>query len=146
VSEIPPSDIRIGDTEREQALEALGEHMTAGRLDLEEYGERSAKITAAKTRGDLTALFTDLPEPRPTFGPSRPVVQPIFNEVEQQSQQVVPLARRLASAVVPLVSILAVLLFFATRTWVVFLLIPATVIVASAMLGEDPRRRRRDRR
>jgi hypothetical protein len=146
VSEIPPSDIRIGDTEREQALKALGEHMSAGRLDLEEYGDRSAKIPSAKTRGDLTGLFTDLPEPRPTFGPSRPVVQPIFSEVEQQSQQAVPLARRLAGAVIPVVSILAVLLFLATKTWVVFLLIPATVIVAGGMLGEDPRRRRRGRR
>jgi hypothetical protein len=64
--------MRIGDTEREQALAALGEHMSAGRLDIDEYGERSAKVTAARTRGELLALFTDLPDPKPGSGPTTP--------------------------------------------------------------------------
>jgi hypothetical protein len=64
--------MRIGDTEREQALAALGEHMSAGRLDIDEYGERSAKVTAARTRGELLELFTDLPAPKPTFGAPAP--------------------------------------------------------------------------
>jgi hypothetical protein len=62
------SEIRIGDTEREAALKALGEHLSAGRLDIDEYGDRSARVTAARTRGDLRALFTDLPEPHPVLG------------------------------------------------------------------------------
>jgi hypothetical protein len=57
--------MRIGDTEREQALAALGEHMSAGRLNIDEYGERSAKVTAARTRSELVDVFTDLPSPRP---------------------------------------------------------------------------------
>jgi hypothetical protein len=61
--------MRIGDTEREQALAALGEHMSAGRLTIDEYGERSAKVTAARTRGDLVELFTDLPDPKPGSAP-----------------------------------------------------------------------------
>ncbi|MGA8116307.1 MAG: DUF1707 domain-containing protein [Actinocatenispora sp.] len=70
-TEVPRSgDVRIGDAEREQALTALGEHLSAGRLDIDEYGERSAVVTAARTRQDLTALFTDLPDPRPVFGPA----------------------------------------------------------------------------
>jgi hypothetical protein len=63
VNESP--EMRIGDAEREQALAALGEHMSAGRLDIDEYGERSAKVTAARTRGELLELFTDLPDPKP---------------------------------------------------------------------------------
>jgi hypothetical protein len=63
VNEFP--EMRIGDTEREQALAALGEHMSAGRLTIDEYGERSAKVTAARTRGELLELFTDLPDPKP---------------------------------------------------------------------------------
>ncbi len=51
MTEFSPSDLRIGDAEREHALRALGEHMGLGRLDVEEYGERSARITTAKTRG-----------------------------------------------------------------------------------------------
>jgi hypothetical protein len=62
------SEIRIGDTEREAALKALGEHLSAGRLDIDEYGDRSARVTAARTRGDLRGLFTDLPEPHPVLG------------------------------------------------------------------------------
>ncbi len=60
--------LRIGDTERESALQALGEHLSAGRLDLDEYGERSASVTAARTRKDLSDLFADLPAPYPQFG------------------------------------------------------------------------------
>jgi len=67
--------MRIGDTEREQALAALGEHMSAGRLTIDEYGERSAKVTAARTRGELLELFTDLPDPKPGAVP-RPVAAP----------------------------------------------------------------------
>lgn len=68
MSDTPSPDLRIGDTEREEALKALGEHLSAGRLDIDEYGDRSARVTAARTRGELDALFTDLPEPRPAFG------------------------------------------------------------------------------
>jgi Domain of unknown function (DUF1707) len=66
------ANIRVSDTEREDALGKLGQHMTEGRLDIEEYGERSAKVTAAKTRGEVLELFSDLPEPRPAFGQPRP--------------------------------------------------------------------------
>lgn len=68
MSEYQPSDIRISDSEREDALGKLGEHMAAGRLDIDEYGERSAKVATAKTRGELLGLFGDLPEPKPVFG------------------------------------------------------------------------------
>ncbi|WP_337960484.1 DUF1707 domain-containing protein [Kutzneria chonburiensis] len=63
-------EMRIGDAEREQALAALGEHMSAGRLTIDEYGERSAKVTAARTRGELVELFTDLPDPKPGAAPT----------------------------------------------------------------------------
>jgi hypothetical protein len=75
VTDNQPSDIRVSDSEREDALGKLGEHMSEGRLDLDEYGERTAKVTAAKTRGEVLALFGDLPEPRPAFG--RPAPPPV---------------------------------------------------------------------
>ncbi len=68
--------MRIGDTEREEALNALGEHMSAGRLDIDEYGDRSAGVTAARTRRELVTLFADLPEPKPAFGTPTLAVQP----------------------------------------------------------------------
>ncbi|MCW2724797.1 MAG: hypothetical protein JWN35_1718 [Frankiales bacterium] len=63
-----PSDrsaVRIGDCEREAAITAPGEHLTAGQLSLDEYGQRSAVAAAAQTRDELSALFDDLPEPHP---------------------------------------------------------------------------------
>jgi hypothetical protein len=116
----PSRDIRIGDTEREQALQVLGEHMSAGRIDVEEYGERSARITTAKTRGELMALFYDLPDPRPQF--AAPMA--MFPEPAK-----VP-ARTWEGMVVPVVGVAVVILFFAViKNPLIFLLIPAVAIV-----------------
>ncbi|NKE62860.1 DUF1707 domain-containing protein [Lentzea sp. PSKA42] len=116
----PSRDIRIGDTERQQALQVLGEHMSAGRIDIDEYGERSARITTAKTRGELMSLFHDLPDPRPQF------VTPMamFNEPAK-----VP-ARRWEGAVVPVVGVAVVIAFFVlVKNPLIFLLIPAVAIL-----------------
>lgn len=65
----PTSDgLRIGDTERENAIAALGEHLSSGRLTIDEYGERSARATQAVVKGDLRVLFADLPLPHPDLG------------------------------------------------------------------------------
>ncbi len=60
--------MRVSDTEREAAAAELREHYAAGRLTLEELNERLDKTYAAKTRGDLNALMTDLPSSRWTAG------------------------------------------------------------------------------
>ncbi len=57
--------IRIGNDERAAAMNALDEHMSAGRLDPDEYGERVARVSVARTREDLQPLFADLPAPHP---------------------------------------------------------------------------------
>jgi len=59
--ERPGGPIRIGDSEREDAVKRLGEHYEAGRLTAEEHAERVGRALEAKTESDLTALFTDLP-------------------------------------------------------------------------------------
>ena len=94
MSEYQPSEIRISDSEREDALEKLGEHMSAGRLDIDEYGERSARVATAKTRGELLGLFGDLPEPKPAFGQPKSAL-PVPRErtfAEKYVQVAVPLA------------------------------------------------------
>lgn len=60
-----PSDIRIGNAERDEAVSALGMHLSTGRLELSEYEERCGLAVAARTRGQLEALFDDLPAPHP---------------------------------------------------------------------------------
>ncbi|WP_329052093.1 DUF1707 domain-containing protein [Amycolatopsis sp. NBC_01488] len=76
MTEVPSPQLRISDQNRESALTALGEHMSAGRIDIDEYGERSARITAAKTRGELVEIFADLPAPHPRYDDAPQAVAP----------------------------------------------------------------------
>lgn len=59
------NEMRVGDAEREAAAAELREHFASGRLNQEELDERLSAVFAAKTRGDLNALFTDLPSSGP---------------------------------------------------------------------------------
>jgi hypothetical protein len=59
------NEMRVGDAEREAAAAELREHYASGRLTLDELNERVDQAFAAKTRGDLNALMTDLPSARP---------------------------------------------------------------------------------
>ena len=78
-NEGPP--IRIGTAERTAAMKALDEHLAAGRLQIEEYGERSALAVNAATAPELAALFHDLPAPHPPLpgvaGPQPAVAYPV---------------------------------------------------------------------
>jgi hypothetical protein len=58
------SGTRASDAERERAAEALRRHHADGRLDTEELEERTERVYAAKTLGDLDQLFADLPRLR----------------------------------------------------------------------------------
>ena len=53
--------MRVSDAEREAAAAELREHFASGRLDQEELETRLSAVFAARTRGDLNALFADLP-------------------------------------------------------------------------------------
>ncbi|HEY3883141.1 MAG TPA: DUF1707 domain-containing protein [Trebonia sp.] len=53
--------MRVSDAERDVAAAELREHFASGRLNQDELDERLTATFAAKTRGDLDALFTDLP-------------------------------------------------------------------------------------
>ena len=119
-------DIRIGDAEREHALELLGTHLGEGRLGLDEYGDRSALVATAKTRGDLYALFSDLPAPRPTFPRAEP-------SVPDQARRGAPVEFRVSTAAVTAVAIVSVALFFLAKTPLVFLLIPAAMLLIGRM-------------
>ena len=59
--ERPGGSIRIGDSEREDAVRRLGEHYEAGRLSADEHSERVEQALKAKTGADLEGLFADLP-------------------------------------------------------------------------------------
>lgn len=132
-NERPP--IRIGTAERDAAMKALDAHLEAGRLDVDEYGERSARASVATTAPELAVLFDDLPAPHPPLPgiPGLPAVAP----------PPAPPAVREPSALevwgprlVALSPFVAVALFLLTRQWIFFLLIP----VAGALLGGSRQR------
>lgn len=56
-----PRQIRVSDADRERLVEEMHEHTVAGRLTAEELDKRLDAVYAARTRGDLDALRTDLP-------------------------------------------------------------------------------------
>ena len=52
--------LRASDRDRDAALEVLGEAFADGRLTREEYDDRAAAVTSAKTLGDLPPQLQDL--------------------------------------------------------------------------------------
>ncbi|HEU5475794.1 MAG TPA: DUF1707 domain-containing protein [Actinophytocola sp.] len=141
--ESDPSNIRIGDIEREDAIRKLGEHMSDGRLGVDEYGDRTARVATAKTRGELLELFDDLPDPRPHFAAA---VAPRRAPAPAGRPDSRAVGQRIWAAMVPLSGIIALVLFLTVfRYWYVFLIPAVFAILGGAIFGEDwaPDRRRR---
>lgn len=130
-------EYRLSDAEREEAIEALGEHLSSGRLDIDEYGDRTARVTAAKTRAELAPVFDDLPDPHPSVlvSPLPAVSQGMTLERIPQR----PIAERLGSMLVPAAAILALVLFFVTRQWLVFLLPVVAAVLAGMTMNRGYR-------
>lgn len=117
MKEYGSSGLRVGDADRETAMTALGEHLSAGRVDVDEYGDRAERVSQAKTRRELLAVFDDLPEPRPTLA----------DEEQPPAEAVAPPrqagggVRRSLPALVPLTWLAAiVIVVMFAQYWMVF--------------------------
>lgn len=119
--------LRIGTAERQAAINALDEHLAAGRLGIEEYAERSATAANAVLASELRALFTDLPEPHPDL-PGPPVAPAEPHSPQPPAQQGTMLAKW-GPKIMLVVPLVAVGLFLLTRTWFWFLLIPVAAVL-----------------
>ena len=73
---MPEPHLRAADTDRAAVATVLGQHMSAGRLTVDEYDERLARTYAAKTYGELEELTADLPAavPAPRTESTSPAV------------------------------------------------------------------------
>ncbi len=59
---------RVSDSDRDHVVSLLRDHLAVGRLTLDEFSERTGSALAARTRGDLDTVLTNLPvasEPLP---------------------------------------------------------------------------------
>jgi len=119
--------LRIGTAERQAAINALDEHLAAGRLGIEEYAERSATAANAVLASELRALFTDLPPPHPDL-PEPPVAAAEPRGAQPSVQQGTVLGRW-GPKIMLVVPLVAVGLFLLTRTWFWFLLIPVAAVL-----------------
>ena len=147
-----PSNFRIGDAERNSAMDALGEHLSSGRIDLDEFGTRSAQVTQARTVADLNALFADLPAPRPTIAGLEPAIRPAAAPAPAPPDAVTPslsdrsAAQRWVAGATAASGIIALILFLALGLpWWIFLLPAAIGIISSSVWGSDGQRRGQNR-
>ena len=129
-------------------MDALSEHLGKGRIDLDEFGTRSAQVTQARTVADLRALFSDLPPPHPTLPGPAPVVRPAASSspampggVPARPDDTRTPAQRGAAVLLAASGIIALVLFFLGKTWLVFLIPALIAVVTSALWGSDWRNR-----
>ncbi|MCD5313435.1 DUF1707 SHOCT-like domain-containing protein [Kineosporia babensis] len=149
---VPAEPIRIGHDERQAAVEALKHHQQAGRLDAQEYEERSVKAGNARSQQELDALFTDLPQPHSgaaaygsapagltqtnsTLTPGAPAPEPVV-ATGTPRRGVLNIDEPWATTIVSITPILGVVLFFVTESWLWFLAIP---VVALLVYGPEGR-------
>lgn len=70
-------DLRVSDAERADVADRLSKHYGDGRLDQSEFNERMERAMSAKTMGDFTGLFSDLPDlTEPGENPPVPATRP----------------------------------------------------------------------
>jgi hypothetical protein len=142
--------VRIGDRERQAAVEALTAHREAGRLAPTEFEERQVIASRARTWAEIVPLFADLPDPRPAGMPVGlpAVVVPmpgpgaggrVAGARRSPLDDLVPTRHR--DTVMALTPFLAVVLFFATKSWLWFLAIPIMGILLYGADGKPKRHR-----
>jgi len=56
-----PSDLLVSDAERERSVEELRRHLEEGRLTVDEFSGRVDAAYAARTRGELARVLSQLP-------------------------------------------------------------------------------------
>src|SRR2546421_11975740 len=64
-TDVTDPGLRASDTDRERVVAALERHTAAGRLTLDEFGQRVGRVFSAVTQGDLAAVTHDLPAEPP---------------------------------------------------------------------------------
>ncbi|WP_100448920.1 DUF1707 SHOCT-like domain-containing protein [Glycomyces xiaoerkulensis] len=100
----PDPNMRISNAEREAIIGRLHAATEEGRLDLDEFADRSREVYEAKTYGEVDRLLTDLPDragqvvvpgaegaaDRADPAPSEVTLNPIASSVQRKGEWLVP--------------------------------------------------------
>ena len=131
-------------------MDALGEHLSSGRIDLDEFGTRSAMVSQARTVADLRAQFTALPAPHPVLPGPAPALMSAYEPPANSQYDVArptdtrTVAQRMAGTAVAASGIIAAILFFALHLpWYIFLLPALVGVITGAWWGGDGGKDRR---
>jgi hypothetical protein len=116
--------MRLSNAEREEAMNVLGEHVSSGRLDIDEFGSRSAKVSAAARISDLIPLFEDLPAPKPAVlaaaSPSPSPREPVHRTSSAP-------ARLLRANAIPIAAVLAIAVLIESHSVILAAVVAAVV-------------------
>lgn len=127
----PRAQLRVGDAEREAAINALNRHFAEGRLSQTEHDERTSAALTARTYADLDRLFTDLPVLAPPL-PARVGVRASASDA---------LARLLQGGLAVMIVVMATLMVVGRLSWVALFVL----MVLAARFTHAGRRRGRGR-
>lgn len=129
-------NVRIGDSERDESVALLAEHFSKGRLSPAEHEERRNAAKSATLRGELEALFEDLPVPHPDLSYGMPAVAAKPAEVVRK--QNTPLSSALAVIGVLLLFLGipgTIVLGFTLGLW--WTIAPVVVLMISMWIASD---------
>lgn len=113
---------RIGDTERQRAMEELAQHYVEGRLNHDEYTERLDAAGTARTAPDLRALFSDLPQP----------ANPLLSAHARAAASPMTYRRRRTIPYLPLLLLVVVIAMLTDAWWIVLVALAAMLLVRRA--------------
>lgn len=87
--EVSPDRLRASNTDRDRVLKVLRDAATDGRLDLEEFEERSSLVHEARTLGELPGVTADLlpADQQPIRLDPQPVLG-VFGQAERRGRWV----------------------------------------------------------
>ena len=135
--------LRAADRDRDVVLQVLGEAYADGRLDRQEYDDRAASTSNAKTLGELPPLIADL-VPQAPSGPPRDLALATPHELDDRAVAAYQASRRNAISGMVIPTVITFVIWFAINfgpngwsfsfPWPVFVLLGTGINVLRVLL------------
>ncbi|ADB72936.1 DUF1707 SHOCT-like domain-containing protein [Geodermatophilus obscurus] len=135
IEPVHPDELRVSDPERAAVQERLRRAVAAGQLDLHEFDTRVQSAWAARTRGELSRITRDLPEPPPE-PPSPPPLGRWFSDDDGTAMRVLMIVWASIAAVNLVVwGLVTVTSEGDTYPWWIWLSVPGAALLVLYVVG-----------